>query len=333
MNKITSFGLLFVAATLLIGGTNSVLAQDDPAILHKIAINAQDQIRNNISDNSPDEVKNLFQEGSIHVYALSNAIASNDTDSAKKHFLASMGIFKEISHKLHQNDSTKSKIDAPSTQENDIISKLQKLERYTSNLKSIAQKYDASISSTTIDNLFATAKEQINSEQFSNAQDTIREIRQVVGDIKTQLQEHALKQEPERAKKYAQKYLELLDRLIESAKNQGISDDIINRLESSKETLSSATEPEDIIKECRKIISIKNQFELTKNDTLEQRIMHVEKILLKLSHINQVNPVVDDAKENLQQIKYLLSENEIEHATILLRDLSNQLSEILKSLQ
>ncbi|MDH3501222.1 MAG: hypothetical protein OEL69_01785, partial [Nitrosopumilus sp.] len=79
----------------------------------------------------------------------------------------------------------------------------------------------------------------------------------------------------------------------------------------------------------RKIISIKKEFELTKNDRLESKIIQIEKILSRLSQMNQVEPeVIKDAKKDLQKIKLILSNDKFEQANIQIGNLLNQLKEI-----
>ncbi len=151
--------------------------------------------------------------------------------------------------------------------------------------------------------------------------------------IKKEHREEATKQESQRANEYAKKYLEQLDRLIEHAKKQGVADEIIEKLETAKENLSSADNPREIIKEIRKIMSIKDQFELTKNDRLESRVLQVEKTLSRLSQIDEVDQSdLDDARNILENIKRHLSEGESDAANDLLRDLVKQLQEIKNSL-
>ena len=135
-------------------------------------------------------------------------------------------------------------------------------------IKTIAKKHNATVDFSEIDELFAKARQQISDQQFALALETLHEIKETIVEVNKQLREQASKQESQRADEYAQKYLEQLDRLIEHAKKQGVADEIIEKLETAKENLSSADNPRDIVKEIRKIMSIKDQFELTKSDRL-----------------------------------------------------------------
>ena len=128
--------------------------------------------------------------------------------------------------------------------------------------------------------------------------------------------------------------MEQLDRLIENAKKQGVSDDIIEKLVFAKENLSSIDDPRQIIEEIRKIMSLKDQFELTKNDRLESRILQVEKTLSRLSQVDEVEEEdLLDARDTLRSIKQNLNDGEFETANEQLRDLAKQLAEIKNSLQ
>ncbi len=337
MKSVTSFALLILVASMAFGGiTNSVYAADDSAIL-KIAKRAQEQISNQISDDSSDKIKRLFEKGTQQVESLEKSLHSDDTSAAKEHFLSAMKIFKEISRHLttsvydvSSQDETSSVRDTVKNPSND----LQRLQSYLNNLKTIAKKHDASIDFSELDELVVKARQQIGDHQFAQALDTIHEIKETIVDVNKELREKASKQESQRAKVYVQKYLEQLDRLIENAKKQGVSDDIIEKLESAKENLSSIDEPRKIIEEIRKIMSLKDQFELTKNDRLESRILQVEKTLSRLSQVDGVDEEdLLDAGDTLQSIKQNLNDGEFETANEQLRDLAKQLAEIKNSLQ
>ena len=339
MKNIASFGLLILVASMTLGGmTSNVSAQDDSSALLKIAKRAQEQIHNQISVDSSDKVKRLFEEGTQKVNALERALRSDDAGSVKENFLSAMKIFKEISRYLATSDTAS---DVASQAESapvrdtvrDPSNNLQRLQGYVDSLKIIAKKHHTSIDFSELDELFVKARQQISDHQFALALETLHEIKETIVDVKKELREEASKHESQRANEYAEKYLEQLDRLIEHAKKQGVADEIIEKLETAKENLSSADNPREIIKEIRKIMSIKDQFELTKNDRLESRVLQVEKTLSRLSQIDGVDQSdLDDARNTLENIKHHLSEGESDVANDLLRDLAKQLREIKNSL-
>jgi uncharacterized protein YcbK (DUF882 family) len=337
MKNITTYALLILISSIALGGmTSNVSAADDPAILLKIAKRAQEQIHNQITEDSPDKIKRLFVEGTQQVDALEKSLRNDDVTSAKEHFLSAMKIFKEISRHLTSSVSDVApQAESTSVRDNvrDPSNDLQRLQAYVNSLKTIAKKHDASIDFSELDELFTKARQQIGDHQFTQALDTIHEIKETIVDVNKELREKASKQESQRAKEYAQKYLEQLDRLIENAKKQGVSDEIIEKLESARENLSSTDNPRQIIEEIRKIMSLKDQFDLTKHDRLESRILQVEKTLYRLSQVDGVDEDdISDARELLQTIKRNLNDGEFETANELLRDLAKQLAEIKKSL-
>lgn len=338
MKNIASFGLLILVTSMVLGGmTSNVSAQDDtsdPHILLKIAKHTQEQIHNQISTDSSDKVKRLFEEGTQKINALEKALKSDDAESAKKYFLSAMKIFTEISRQLATFDTTsQAEMDSVRGDVKNPSNALQRLQGYVDSLKTIAKKHNASIDFSELDKLFAKARQQTSAHQFVLALETLHEIKETIVEVKKELREEASKHESQRANEYAKKYLEQLDRLIKNAKKQGVANEIIEKLEIAKENLSSANNPSEIIKEIRKIMSIKDQFELTKNDRLESRVLQVEKTLFRLSQIDKVDQSdLADARNSLESIKRHLSEGESDIANDLLRNLAKQLQEIKNSL-
>ncbi|MCA9828761.1 MAG: hypothetical protein KC444_10335 [Nitrosopumilus sp.] len=334
MKTVATFALLILVTSMIFGGmTSNVSAQDDPAILLKIAKRAQEQIHNQISDNSSSKVKELFEEGMQKVSALENALANDDINSAKEHFLSAMKIFTEISRQSSSNVSPQAETTTVRNNVKDPSNDLQRLQVYVTSLKTIAKKYNTTIDFSELDGLFSQARQMVSDRQFPLALETLSKIKEKIVELNKELREEASKQEFQRAKEYAQQYLEQLDRLIENAKKQGVSDEIIEQLETAKENLSLADDKNEIIEQIRKIISIKDQFELTKNDRLESRVLQLEKTISRLSQTDGVNlDDLKDARSTIQIIKSHLYNGEFETANDLLRDLAKQLEEIKNSL-
>ena len=329
MKKITSLVLLILVSSMILGGmTSTTQAQTDPSILLKIVKHAQEQLESQINEDSSDKTKQLFKEGTQQINALEESLKNNDIDLSKKHFLSAMRIFKEISQQLTNNQSPQVKIDNLKATTKDPSADLLRMQEYIDNLKTIAKKYNALIDFSELDDLFVIAKQQVIDKQFDDALQSISKIKQISMDLSNKIRGHASQQEQSRAKEYAQKYLEQLDRLIENAKNHGLSTDIIQKLETARVNLSAATDPHKIIKQIKEIISIKEQFELTKNDRLESRVMQIEKIILKLSNSDKSSQIdLEDAKKTLETIKRHLAQGEFETANELLRSLATLLEQ------
>lgn len=326
MKSIKIFGLLILVASLAIGGiTNPVSAQDDPEILVKIAKRAQDQIQKQITDETSLELQQLFQQGKNKVASLEASLSNNDITSAKEDFLSAMKIFSEISRQLTtQNSQTQVTSKSIPNPSNDLL----RLYTYVNNLKNIAKNHNSSIDFASLDGLFATAKDQIQNNQYSQASQTIHEIKQSIIEINAELREQASQKQLTRAQVFAQKYLKQVDRLIEYSQSTGISEEIIEKLESSRENLSIASNPSAVIKEVRNIMLLQQQYELTENKLLELRVIQIEKTLNKFSDTEIDENTLNDLRKSLQAIKTSISKSDFEEANQLLRSITATIDQI-----
>ena len=328
MKSITIFCALILTISLVFGGiTSNVYAQDEPSILLTIAKRAENQIQNQISDSS-DELKRLFEEGKAEVKALEESLSNQDMNSAKKHFLASMKIFTEISRQLTSQTTTQTETTIQNNVKNPT-GDLLRMYGYVNNLKAIAKNQNSSVNFAELDDLIREAREQIGNKQFNEASQTIREIKSTIIEINNELRQNASKQESNRAQSFAQKYIVQLDRLIEHAKTVGKSEELIQKLESAKNNLTSAQTPGEVIKEVRNILFIQQQFELSEGNLLELRISQIEKTLEKFTSEEQIDQDnLNQINQSLKEIKAQISSNNFESATESLRSLTSLLQEL-----
>ena len=335
MKSIITFSLLILVATMIsIGIPANVSAQEDLQIFVNIAKRAQEQINTQISSDSPEQIKELFKEGTRNVSALEEYVKNENAKSAKEHFLTSMKIFSDISRQLTTNNSlSETNTESLTIPIQDPTNILQRLEVYVNNIKTINEKQKIAIDFSELDLLFTQARQQIDDAQFTEASETIVQIKETITQIIKEHRQQATKHESQRAQQYAMKYLEQLDRLIVNAKNQDMDSEIIEKLENAKLNLSLAENPSEIVKEIRNIMLLKNEFQLTENDRVESKILQIEKVLVRLSHIDSINPdELSDAKKTLQNIKQHLSEGQFDYVTELLKDLDNQIEKIKNSI-
>ena len=330
MKHISIFLVLILTTTLIVGNmTNTTYAQDDPSILIKIAKRAQDQIQKQITKDTSLEIKKLFEEGQKEFRALEDSLSNNDLPSAKEHFLSTMKLFTEVSRQFTSNQTSHNEIKATQTSQNNPTNELLRMYSYVNNLKSIAQKHNSSIDFSDLDQLFVTAKNQINNDQFDEATETIQEIKQTIIEINTNLRQVAAQQEQTRAQSFAQKYLLQLDRLIDHAQNIGLSQDIIQKLELARENLVLAASPSEIIKEVRNIMLIQQQYEISENKLLELRISQIEKTVSIISDSGKISPEsLEEFQKTTQTIKDLTSKSEFEAASELIKSLTILVNQI-----
>jgi len=330
MKTIAIFGMLILTVSLVFGGmTNNAWAEEDLSILTKIATRAQDQIQSQITKDSSEGIQKLFEEGKKEVEAIDESLLVNDLTSAKEHFLSAMRIFTEISRQLATTQIPNTETNTTQTTQPNPSNDLLRMYSYVNNLKAIAKNHNSPIDFSQINGLFDIARNQINSNYFSEASQTINEIKKSIIDINAELRQQASHQESNRAHVFAQKYLKQLDRLIELAHDTGKSEDIILKLEGAKESLTLATSSSEIITEVRSILLLQQQFELSESKLLELRVIQIEKTILGLSSADQTNPdPINEINKTLQTIKDHLSKGEYDQAIELLGSLTTLLEKI-----
>lgn len=330
MKSVPIFLFSFMAIALLLAGTtNSVFAQDNPSILIKIAKRAQDQIQNQITSQTPLEIKTLFEEGKSEYSALEDSLSNNDLTTGQEHFLAAMKIFSEVSRQLASNQTSQTENKPVQTSQPNPTYEFLRMYSYVNNLKTIAQKHNSSIDFSSLDQLFVTAKDQIQNRQYDEATQTIQEIKQSIIDINENLRQQALQQEQARAQSFAQKYVTQLDRLIDHAQVTEQPEEIIQQLQSARESLLSASSPSEIIKEVRDIMLIQQQYGLSENKLLELRISQIETIVSNLNNSDKIDPdSLQEFNQTIQTIKDLTSKSEFESATELIKSLTILVNQI-----
>ena len=233
MRTITSFGLLALVVSMVFSGIPiSVEAQADPNILLKIASQAQKQIETQISNQQvSDEVQKLFEEGSAKVDSLKDSLENDDISSARNHFLSAMKIFKKISQMILERPTVGAAISVSNTAYS-LSSDLERVVKFLSKLKAIAEKHDSGIDFSEIDRLISITKSNIYDGNFDETKKNIVQIKRLLSDIKTTLVAQANESKTARAKDFAQKHLEKLANLIEKVKNlEGIDPSQIQEAE------------------------------------------------------------------------------------------------------
>ena len=325
--RATAAGLLALAACIALGAAGGAYAQDDPAVLLQLAQRAQERLSTQISPDSPDEARALFERGSDHVRSLEDSIREDDLAGAQGHFSAAMQAFKQLFKQLNAGTSQN---DAGA----DATADLQRLSAHVQNLKMIAAGSGAPADFAEIDGLLDAASRQVADGRHDAAYQTIGAIRDMASEIGRDLHRHASHHESERAAKYAQRYLGHLDRLIEHARGQGLPDGVIERLEQARTGLSSASGPDEIRAEIKKIKAVKDQFQLTKNDGLESKVLRAEKAIHKLSQRDGASQTdIDGATGALEEIKRRIAQGQSEEAGKLMEELRDRLRAIRDSVR
>ena len=332
MNQIASFALLALVFSMVIGGIPiDAYAKTDYTVLLRLVSDAQSQIEKQIATNDNKDIEKLYNEGLKQVELLKADIEEDNVESAREHFLLAMRIFNKITRDAPESTNIQPEASSAARQ-HDHISNLERTKKYVENLKLVAKKHGADINFEEIDKLFVKIREQINDKNYDEVKDDINKLNRTVLDINKTLREYANQISSDRAKTYAQQYIEKVDRLIAQAEGK-VSDEIIQKLEDAKERLANASDKKEVIKIVRTIISIEQEFDLTKANQLESRMMQLEKKARQLAGFEGIDESeIENLRQMISEIKQLISKAKLDEANGLLHELNDKLKELQNSL-
>lgn len=260
---------IFTIFVLIFGTTSFVgdaYAQSDPYILLRIAEQADKQIQNQLDrsygDSIPTEIEDLYEEGHTAVESLEDNLKTNDMKQAREDFLTAMKLFQQIS-RITFVPTTETKITTDES-DRDLKSELNRLNKYFQNLKSISEKQKTEIESKEFQRLFTLANDQINSDDFTGAAQTIEEIKVLIDSIKQHIRESTSNSASDRIKEFVLKQLERIQKILDKADPESPELDKANSLVTEIESLISEGNISDAKKkfgELNRIVNmIKNQF-------------------------------------------------------------------------
>ena len=225
----TIFVLIFGTSTSFVG---DAYAQNDPYILLRIAEQADKQIQNQLDrsygDSIPTEIQDLYEEGHTTVESLEANLKINDMKQAREDFLTAMKLFQQIS-RITFVPTTETKITADES-DRDIKSELNRLYKYFQNLKSISEKQKTEIELSETERLFTLANDQIGSNNFTGASQTIEEIKILIDSIKHQIRESTSNSASDRIKEFVLKQLEVIQKILDKTDSESPEFDKANSL-------------------------------------------------------------------------------------------------------
>ena len=118
--------------------------------------------------------------------------------------------------------------------------------------------------------------------------------------------------------------------MIEEAEELGYPADIIDKLKAAKEKLSESSDPRQIIEEIKRILSIRDQLDLSRFDRIISRADQIEEKINELSTIDGIDPnQIEDVRVMISELRSNVDERNYDGAQSLLRIITDT----LKSLQ
>ena len=210
----TIFVLIFGSASASL--INDAYAQNGPDVLLRIATQADteifNQLENSYGDLIPSDTQTLYEKGHAAVKSLKSSLSDDDDEQAKEDFLTAMKSFRQITSIMSEPVS-ESKLTTSS--DRDLDSELNRLHKYFQSLKTISQKHNTGIDSSGIEQLFALAHEQINSNEIDNGTETLYQLESLIHIMNQKIREHSSNSSSDRIIVFALKQLEKIQKILD----------------------------------------------------------------------------------------------------------------------
>jgi len=326
--QVFTFGFLIIIASMIFGSIpNYVLADSQSDTMIRIAQHAQDQLKMQLSKTDASEgLGELFTEGSKHLELLIKSSEEDNMPEARKHFLSAMEIYREISQMMTEHQVQETTVSAAQVRPS-FSNEIERLESYIDRLEEISIKNKIDVDFSKINDLIYNAKNAQSSDNYEKTKASIAEIKQVIIELQKSIKEKTSSSTTEKAKTFAQQYLSELDRLIVQAKDIGVSETTLKRLESAKANLYDASDVREIIREVKEIMSVKADFEARKAEMINSRINQLETKFERLDYTEK-DDSYNNAERMFSELKRLVSEGKLSEAIDMINSLNRLLQEM-----
>ena len=222
---------VFVIIVLIFGTVSPSLVdraygQNDPSILLRIAVQADKQIVNQLDrvygDQIPNNLQILYDKGHGAVYSLDESLP-DDIEKAKQDFLLAMNSFMQISRIISQSSEKAVVVTVSDKSNRDSTSEIDRLEKYVKTLEKISKKYNTNVESDFIKiyDLIQELRIQINNG-YGSYDDVINEIKIILNSIKNDIRESAIKQKSDFIKRFFDRLLDQIDKLLIHAQDNDV---------------------------------------------------------------------------------------------------------------
>ena len=231
--------LAIFAITVLIFGTISpslvdrAYGQNDPSILLRIAVQADKQIVNQLDrvygDQIPNNLQILYDKGHRAVYSLDESLP-DDIEKAKQDFLLAMNSFMQISRIISQSSEKVVVVTVSDKSNRDLTSEIDRLEKYVKTLEKISKKYNTNGESDFIKIYDLIQELRIQNHNGYGVYDNIiNEIKIILNSVKNDIHESAIKQKSDFIKRFFDRLLDRIDKLLTKAQDDDVDQIQINK--------------------------------------------------------------------------------------------------------
>ena len=169
----------------------------DPKLdaLLKITTQARDNIGIQLSQLTkvPDEIKQLYKQGSEETNALAQSVSKEDQVSAKKHFLSAMAIFKSVNDKISSLTSVTTSQQPSQIDTSRLKDEINRIQKIGDGLKTITTKNKVRIDFTKFDELMQDARKNLDAGNVDQINKDLKTAQQFLLDVNNSLAEAAKK--------------------------------------------------------------------------------------------------------------------------------------------
>jgi len=302
--------------------------------LLRIANQARDNVKIRLSqlETVPDEISKLYEQGSADTDALAKSVLEGDVTTAKQHFLSAMKLFKDASDKISSSVPAIAEEPLSQTDTSRLKTVIIRIESSANKLKAVATKNNIEIDFTEFDNLIQIAKQNLDAGNVDEVNKTLGVAKQFIIGAYSSISEVAKQRTSDRAKVFAAKQIENLDKLISQAEALELSQDIIDNLQIAKEKLQKVSDPSQIALETKGINTITEKLSVSTVNRLNAIIHQFES---KLDNLNK-NLQDDDSRTKIKtandmivELKQLVLDNNLKGTLQKI----NSINEILDSIK
>jgi hypothetical protein len=325
--------LVLVGSMILTSMPTQIYADPQLDSLLRIANQARDNIKIRLSQLAtiPDEIATLYEQGSAETDALAQSVAQGDVSSSKQHFLSAMRLFKATSDKISSSAPAIVGEPLPPTDTSRLKSAIAAIEKTAQRIKALATKNNVSIDFTEFDNLMHIARQNLEEGNTDEVAKTLAIAKQFLLDAHSSLSAAAKQKVSDRAKAFAAKQIERLDKLIAQAKELNSSQDIIDTLEAAKAKLQITSDSVEIKTGIKDINTIREKLNESKAKRVNVIINQLETKLERLEKDAQDSDVlakIAQAKDMLTNLKQLVSDGKFDEALQMIKSIEEILNTI-----
>ena len=235
MKKLALFAIIvLIFGTISPSLANQAYGQNDPSILLRIATQADKQIVNQLDKKYQNEIPNniniLYEKGHRAVESLDKSLSNNDIEKAKQDFLLAMNSFMQISRIISQSSEKVIVVSVSEKSNQNLESKLDRLEKYVKTLESISNKHKIEQNGnnfTTAYSLIQEIRNQINANEDSSK--NIDKLKDLIKSIKNEIRNSMAEKQSNSIKNFFEKFLVQIDQKLMQAKDLGRDEIEIDR--------------------------------------------------------------------------------------------------------